>query len=138
MEVKLLALWPSLHKSRGSSLFPVPAHHGIFIFNSSLNVYNPLNPSTSFHRTSKFFLFAPLPPFTPLDFINPRATHAQAMSEPLETPWSSHPNAPQISSSVYIQEKEGFAGLSIGLITYGALTHTPAHLCSLCLFDPHF
>ena len=59
------------------------------------------------------------------------------MSDPWGTPWSDHPNAPQIPSWDYRLEKGGFAGFFSGAIAYGPLTHLSicAHrACSTYLF----
>ena len=45
------------------------------------------------------------------------------MADPSEAPWSNDPNAPQIPSLLYLIEKEYFAGILIGAISYGTLTH---------------
>ena len=56
------------------------------------------------------------------------------MSDPLETPWSSHPNAPKIPFKLYLAEKESLIGLFIAVIFYGA----PARSRSSRLFDRSF
>ena len=58
------------------------------------------------------------------------------MSNPLETPWSNHPNAPQIPLWLYLGDKGTFAGVLIGTILYGMLScrrypSIVAHLASL-------
>ena len=58
------------------------------------------------------------------------------MSDPSEQPWSNYPSAPQITPLVYLTKKGLFAGTLIGAMSYGALTHTPVHLCSPRLPDP--
>lgn len=41
------------------------------------------------------------------------------MSDSSQVPWSNNPNAPQIPSLVYLEEKANFAGVLIGAIFYG-------------------
>lgn len=41
------------------------------------------------------------------------------MSDSPEGPWSNNPNAPQISYSLYLGEKQGFAGTLVGSLLYG-------------------
>jgi hypothetical protein len=53
------------------------------------------------------------------------------MSNSAEQPWSEGPNSPQIPSWLYLAEKEAFAGLLIGTILYGTLTHASAYPFSL-------
>ena len=53
------------------------------------------------------------------------------MSVSTEKPWSGDPNAPQIPFSLYIEEKEDFAGFLMGAISYGTLTHPPAPVFTL-------
>ena len=60
------------------------------------------------------------------------------MSGPSETLWSNNPNAPQIPTLLYVAEKENFAGLAIGLISYGTQIYVSAYPCSSSLFDPPF
>ena len=65
------------------------------------------------------FLFTSLPPPHPKP---PLQSDVQAMSAPSEMPWSNNPNAPQVPSQLYLQEKEIVAGSLIGTIFYGKLT----------------
>ena len=60
------------------------------------------------------------------------------MSNGSEESWSNNPNAPQISSVVYVAEKELFAGNIISGILYGTPTNAFAYLPSHYLFDTSF
>ena len=51
----------------------------------------------------------------------PLQSDVQAMSNPSEMPWSDNPNAPQVPSWLYLQEKKLFAGFLFGIIFYGVL-----------------
>ena len=37
-------------------------------------------------------------------------------------PWSNDPNAPQIPYGLYLSEKENFAGVLLGAVSYGTPT----------------
>lgn len=53
------------------------------------------------------------------------------MSATSEEPWSSGPNAPQISYYWYFEEKTNFAGIVVSTILYGMRPHAFIYLCSL-------
>ena len=111
-----------------------------YIFNPMVKHLLPTDPlpflPTNFKPLFVFpaSLFSPHSPFIEI----PRATRLPTMSDPSETPWSTGPNAPQIPSQLYLAEKVSFAGILIGAISYGALTHTPTHSCSPCLLGSPF
>ena len=52
------------------------------------------------------------------------------------TPWSDHPNAPQIPAWLYIADKESYAGVVVGTILYGMVFHTSTYFCSSRLATP--
>lgn len=62
----------------------------------------------------------------------------RAMSDSSEKSWSDSPNAPQVPYSLYLTEKEAFAGQLLGAMFYGAQTYASVYMCSPCPFNPPF
>jgi hypothetical protein len=52
------------------------------------------------------------------------------MADPQTGLWSDSPNAPQISRALYLVEKANFAGISLGVISYGVPACRPS--ASVC------
>ena len=96
------------------------------------NIYNPLALLLPPAEPSSHPASNPLSPKLPL------VVHIWATMDSQAQPWSNNPYAPQISRTVYLWEKENFAGLLIGAILHGTQSRAffhlhPSHLLDLSL-----